>query len=394
MGENPLTLLFRRYAGRKKTAMSENKKNPIDYNAAIDVRARGQSSYRIFPSDSFDDLSRCMEELGSKDLRVCVVTDSNVEKLYLDDVKNVLEGSCARLTSFTIPAGEQHKTLDEIRRLYTHLIRQEFDRRDLLVALGGGVTGDMTGFAAATYLRGIRFVQIPTTLLSQVDSSIGGKTGVDFDSYKNMVGAFHQPSMVYLNVNTLQTLDETQFASGMGEVLKHGLIRDASYYEWCLDHMGEIEERQPDLLKEMVVRSILIKRAIVQKDPLEKGERALLNFGHTVGHAIEKLMDFRLAHGACVNLGIIAASYISWKRGNIPEEIFYEIRDMSVAFGLPISYDSLRVDEILETMKKDKKRIGETTRMILLKRLGSSYIDETVTDDEIRSALQFLRYEG
>lgn len=394
MGENPLTLLFRRYAGRKKTAMSENKKNPIDYNAAIGVRARGQSSYRIFPSDSFDDLSRCMEELGSKDLRVCVVTDSNVEKLYLDDVKNVLEGSCARLTSFTIPAGEQHKTLDEIRRLYTHLIGQEFDRRDLLVALGGGVTGDMTGFAAATYLRGIRFVQIPTTLLSQVDSSIGGKTGVDFDSYKNMVGAFHQPSMVYLNVNTLQTLDETQFASGMGEVLKHGLIRDASYYEWCLDHMGEIEERQPDLLKEMVVRSILIKRAIVQKDPLEKGERALLNFGHTVGHAIEKLMDFRLAHGACVNLGIIAASYISWKRGNIPEEIFYEIRDMSVAFGLPISYDSLRVDEILETMKKDKKRIGETTRMILLKRLGSSYIDETVTDDEIRSALQFLRYEG
>ena len=394
MGENPLTLLFRRYAGRKKTAMSENKKNPIDYNAAIDVRARGQSSYRIFPSDSFDDLSRCMEELGSKDLRVCVVTDSNVEKLYLDDVKNVLEGSCARLTSFTIPAGEQHKTLDEIRRLYTHLIGQEFDRRDLLVALGGGVTGDMTGFAAATYLRGIRFVQIPTTLLSQVDSSIGGKTGVDFDSYQHMVGAFHQPSMVYLNVNTLQTLDETQFASGMGEVLKHGLIRDASYYEWCLDHMGEIEERQPDLLKEMVVRSILIKRAIVQKDPLEKGERALLNFGHTVGHAIEKLMDFRLAHGACVNLGIIAASYISWKRGNIPEEIFYEIRDMSVAFGLPISYDSLRVDEILETMKKDKKRIGETTRMILLKRLGSSYIDETVTDDEIRSALQFLRYEG
>lgn len=394
MGENPLTLLFRRYAGRKKTVMSENKKNPIDYNAAIDVRARGQSSYRIFPSDSFDDLSRCMEELGSKDLRVCVVTDSNVEKLYLDDVKNVLEGSCARLTSFTIPAGEQHKTLDEIRRLYTHLIGQEFDRRDLLVALGGGVTGDMTGFAAATYLRGIRFVQIPTTLLSQVDSSIGGKTGVDFDSYKNMVGAFHQPSMVYLNVNTLQTLDETQFASGMGEVLKHGLIRDASYYEWCLDHMGEIEERQPDLLKEMVVRSILIKRAIVQKDPLEKGERALLNFGHTVGHAIEKLMDFRLAHGACVNLGIIAASYISWKRGNIPEEIFYEIRDMPVAFGLPISYDSLRVDEILETMKKDKKRIGETTRMILLKRLGSSYIDETVTDDEIRSALQFLRYEG
>ena len=300
----------------------------------------------------------------------------------------------SRLTSFTIPAGEAHKNLDEIRKLYVHLIEHEFDRKDVLVALGGGVTGDMTGFAAATYLRGIRFVQIPTTLLSQVDSSIGGKTGVDFDSYKNMVGAFHQPSMVWLNVSTLRTLDEVQFASGMGEVLKHGLIRDASYYEWCLDHMGEIEERQPDLLKEMVVRSILIKRAIVQKDPLEKGERALLNFGHTAGHAIEKLKDFQLSHGECVNLGIVAASYISWKRKLIPEEIFYEIRDMSVAFGLPISYDSLEPSDILEAMKKDKKRIGETTRMIRLKRLGSAYIDETVSNEEILDALRSIRYEG
>ena len=252
----------------------------------------------------------------------------------------------------------------------------------------------MTGFAAATYLRGIRFVQIPTTLLSQVDSSIGGKTGVDFDSYKNMVGAFHQPSMVWLNVNTLQTLDEVQFASGMGEVLKHGLIRDAAYYEWCLDHMGEIEERQEEILKEMVVRSVLIKRSIVQKDPLEKGERALLNFGHTAGHAIEKLKNFELSHGECVNLGIVAAAYISWKRQNIPEEIFYEIRDMSVAFGLPISYDSLEPSDILEAMKKDKKRIGETTRMILLKRLGSAYIDETVSNEEILDALRSIRYEG
>lgn len=373
--------------------MADNRKTAAEYSEPIEVKMRGQSAYCIYPSDSFEELALRMRELGSEDLRVCVVTDSNVEKLYLKDVLHTLKGCCRQLSSFTIPAGEEHKNLDEIRRLYVHLIENGLDRRDVLVALGGGVTGDMTGFAAATYLRGIRFVQVPTTLLSQVDSSIGGKTGVDFDSYKNMVGAFHQPSMVYLNINTLQTLDEIQFASGMGEVLKHGLIRDASYYEWCLDHMGEIEERQTDVLKEMVVRSILIKRAIVQKDPFERGERALLNFGHTAGHAIEKLMNFRLAHGECVNLGIVAASYISWKRKMISEEIFYEIRDMSVAFGLPISYDSLDDKEILDVMRKDKKRIGKKTRMILLKRLGSAYIDESVTDEEILEALRFIRYE-
>ena len=373
--------------------MAESRNQTVSVQDEIDVKVRGRDKYRIHPADSFEELGQCMRDLGSRDVRICVVTDSNVEKLYLEDVLGALRGSCSQLSSYTIPAGEEHKNLDEIRSLYVHLITHNLDRRDILIALGGGVTGDMTGFAAATYLRGIRFVQIPTTLLAQVDSSIGGKTGVDFDSYKNMVGAFHQPSLVYLNTETLQTLDDTQFASGMGEVLKHGLIRDAAYYEWCLDHMGEIGERQSDVLKKMVIRSILIKRAIVQRDPMEKGDRALLNFGHTAGHAIEKLMDFRLSHGACVNLGIVAAAYLSWKRGNISEEIFYEIRDMSVAFGLPITYDSLQVDDILETMKKDKKVIGGRMRMILLKRLGFAYIDETVTDGEILEALRFIRYE-
>jgi 3-dehydroquinate synthase len=373
--------------------MANEKKQAAPANGPIEVRVKGSAAYRICPEESFENLPSCMKELGSGEARICVVTDSNVEKLYLQEVLDSLRGSCRQLSSYTIPAGEAHKNLDEIRSLYLHLISQELDRRDILIALGGGVTGDMTGFAAATYLRGIRFVQVPTTLLSQVDSSIGGKTGVDLQSYKNMVGAFHQPSLVYLNINTLKTLDETQFASGMGEVLKHGLIKDAAYYEWCLDHMGEIEERDTSVLKEMVIRSILIKRAVVQKDPMEKGERALLNFGHTAGHSIEKLMDFRLSHGECVNLGVVAASYISWKKGNISEEIFYEIRDMSVGFDLPITYDTLKPEAILETMKKDKKRIGGKNRLILLKKLGSAYIDEDVTDEEILDALRFIRYE-
>ncbi len=371
--------------------MAQNK--TVNYNEPIEVKVRGEEAYTIYPETSFANLSEHIKKLGSEKCRICVVTDSNVEKLYLEEVMEELKDACTLLTSYTIPAGEENKNLDEIRKLYVHLIENGLDRRDILIALGGGVIGDMTGFAAATYLRGIRFVQVPTTLLSQVDSSIGGKTGVDFDSYKNMVGAFHQPSMVYLNISTLKSLDDTQFASGMGEVLKHGLIKDAAYYEWCLDNMGEIGERDTRTMQELVVRSVLIKRAVVQKDPLEKGERALLNFGHTAGHAIEKLKNFTLAHGECVNLGVVAASYISWKRNLISEEIFYEIRDMSVGFDLPITYDGLEMEDILQAMKKDKKMIGGQNRLILLNKLGRAYIDETVTDDEIKDALKFIRFD-
>lgn len=372
--------------------MAEHTQEHAD--GGILVRKDRKAAYHIYPEADFGALADRLGELDLSSRRVCVVTDSNVEKLYLEEVMNCLKGVCRFVTSWTVPAGEAHKNLDEIRKIYTHLIESGLDRNDVLVALGGGVIGDMTGFAAATYLRGIRFVQIPTTLLAMVDSSIGGKTGVDFDSYKNMVGAFHQPSLVYLNVGTLRTLDDEQFASGMGEVLKHGLIRDAAYYEWCLDHMGEIGERDLPVLKEMVIRSVDIKRRVVEKDPYEKGERALLNFGHTAGHAIEKLKQFELAHGACVALGIITASYISWKRDLIDEMTFYEIRDMFVGFDLPITYDGLDVEDILAATKKDKKMDGGKIRFILLKKLGSAYIDDTVTDDEIREALRFSLYQA
>lgn len=360
-------------------------------NDFITVKKDRRFAYHIYPELSFDALPKRLEELEIKDRRMVIVSDSNVAPLYLDELKEKLTPACRQLSSYVIPAGEEHKNLDEIRKLYIHLIEQGLDRNDLLVALGGGVIGDMTGFAAATYLRGIRFIQVPTTLLSQVDSSIGGKTGVDFDQYKNMVGAFHQPSLVYINIGTLKTLDDRQFASGMGEVLKHGLIRDASYYEWCLDHMGEIGERDPEVLREMVIGSVHIKRRVVERDPQEKGERAVLNFGHTAGHAIEKLKNFELAHGECVALGSVVAAYISRKRELIDEDTFYEIRDMFVGFGLPISFDSLEPEDILAAAKHDKKMDKGNIRFILLKKLGSAYIDETVSDQEITEALRFIK---
>ena len=185
-----------------------------------------------------------------------------------------------------------------MKKLYEHLILEHFDRKDILAALGGGVVGDLCGFAAATYLRGIGFVQIPTTLLSQVDSSIGGKTGVDFDAYKNMVGAFHMPLFVYTNLRTLLTLPGEQFSSGMGEVIKHGLIKDKEYYQWLVDNREGILKRDLDLCQAMVYGSNRIKKEVVETDPTEQGDRALLNFGHTLGHAVEKLKDFTMLQAA------------------------------------------------------------------------------------------------
>ncbi len=368
-----------------------DKQNENQDNGVITVKKDRRFAYHIYPELSFDALADALKELETADRRMVVVTDTNVERLYLKETMEKLSPLCKEISCFVIPAGEEHKNLDEIRKLYVHLIEHGLDRKDFLVALGGGVIGDMTGFAAATYLRGIRFVQIPTTLLSQVDSSIGGKTGVDFDNYKNMVGAFHQPSLVYINISTLKTLDDRQFASGMGEVLKHGLIKDAGYYEWCLDHMGEIEDRQSEVLLEMVTRSCNIKRRVVERDPQENGDRALLNFGHTAGHAIEKLKNFELAHGECVALGSVVAAYISWKRDLIDQDTFYEIRDMFVGFGLPISFDSLEVPEIIEATRHDKKMDKGTIRFILLKKLGNAFIDQTVTDKEIEEALNFIK---
>ncbi len=332
------------------------------------------------------------KEEKNRSRRVCIVTDSNVGPLYAAAVCEALGGIFSVCEVFTFPAGEENKTLETVRRLYAFLIDRHFDRGDLLAALGGGVTGDLTGFAAATYLRGVDFIQLPTTLLAQVDSSIGGKTGVDFDAYKNMVGAFHMPKLVYMNLDTLQTLDARQYFSGFAEVMKHGLIRDSRYYEWLVAHLYEICDRDPDTLPEMVRRSCEIKRSVVEKDPTEQGERALLNLGHTVGHAIEKARGFSMLHGECVALGCVAAAFISWKRELIPMEEYYEIRDMFVPFNLPISADALDVEQIVSLTKSDKKMRAGRIRFVLLERIGKAVLDDTVTEDEIRAAVEELNF--
>ncbi|MCI8417452.1 MAG: 3-dehydroquinate synthase [Lachnospiraceae bacterium] len=357
----------------------------------LEVKKDGSFCYDIQITDTFAGLSA--PEIGGRLLegkRACIVTDSTVAPLYKEQVLRELKKICSKVTLFVFSAGEASKTLDVVRQLYEHLILEQFDRKDVLVALGGGVVGDLTGFTAATYLRGIDFIQVPTTLLAQVDSSIGGKTGVDFDAYKNMVGAFHMPRLVYMNLKTLESLSRRQFASGMGEVLKHGLIKDLSYYTWLLEHMDEIEERKFDALLPMVANSCKIKRAVVEKDPTEQGERALLNFGHTVGHAVEKLKDFRLLHGECVAIGAVAASYVSWKRGWLEEEEFMEIRDMFIGFGLPVRVSGLTSRDILEATRMDKKMEAGKIKFVLLKTMGEAVVARDVTDEELLAAIDYI----
>lgn len=324
--------------------------------------------YDIVFQQSFDGLWEELQELGASEKKLCIVTDSRVDELYGAQVAELLEGKCRKIVKYAFPAGEENKNLETVKDVYRYLIEEGFDRKDMLLALGGGVTGDLTGFVAATYLRGIDFVQIPTTLLAQVDSSIGGKTGVDFDSYKNMVGAFKMPRLVYMNLSVLKTLEERQFYSGFAEVMKSALIKDALFYEWLIENMYEICEREPATLEEMVIRTCSIKKMVVEKDPTEQGDRALLNLGHTIGHAIEKAKNFELYHGECVALGTVAAAYISWKKEMLSMEEFYEIRDMFVPFYLPISVDDIDPQEILKLTKSDKRWKPVRLNLFCLKR--------------------------
>ena len=359
----------------------------------LTIKRDGESIYDIVITDSFDGLAGEIGRLDCSYRRICIVTDTNVGPLYAESVAGALSGISSEVTVYEIPAGEENKNLDSIKDIYIHLIENKLDRKDLLVALGGGVVGDMCGFAAATYLRGIDFIQVPTTMLAQCDSSIGGKTGVDLDGYKNMVGAFYMPRLVYINIETLKSLDERDYYSGFAEVMKHGLIKDDKFYSWLIDNMYEICDRDRDILKIMVYNNCLIKGKVVENDPTEQGERALLNFGHTIGHAIEKFSDFKLSHGECVALGSVAAAYISWQHKLISMEEFYEIRDMFVPFNLPISVEEVDPQKILELTKSDKKMKAGKIRFILLNRIGSAIIDETVTDDDIIGAVEQILWK-
>lgn len=355
---------------------------------SITVHMNEVPIYDIKIERDFSKLAEYFALLGVKGRKICIVTDSNVGSLYAQAVKEELEKTDNKVFVYTFEAGESNKTLETVQNVYEFLILNHFDRNDMLAALGGGVVGDLTGYTAATYLRGIDFIQIPTSLLAQVDSSIGGKTGVDFRAYKNMVGAFHQPKLVYMNISVLGSLSTRLFNSGFGEIIKHGLIKDLAYYRWLKENTEAIRSLDYDALEHMIEVSCNIKRNVVENDPKEKGERALLNFGHTLGHAIEKLMDFKLYHGECVVLGMIAALEISKNRGILTAQECEAAYEMFEMYEFPMTVSGISVDDIIQTSKSDKKMDANVIKFILLDKPGNAYIDRTVTEDEMKKALE------
>jgi 3-dehydroquinate synthase len=345
--------------------------------------------YDISYNNSFDGLSQLLTNLGSNDKKICIVSDSKVASCYMDAILRVTEPVAKSVISFVFPEGEPSKNLDTVKQLYETLILAKFDRHDLLIALGGGVVGDLTGYGAATYLRGIDFVQIPTSLLAQVDSSIGGKTGVDFDSYKNMVGAFHMPKLVYMNFASLNTLDRRQFFSGMGEIAKSALIRDGAFFDWLEENISGITTLEPEALATMVYKCNIVKKNVVENDPTEKGERALLNFGHTLGHAIEKFMDFRYLHGECVSIGCIMASILSYNKGLIDKAALDRIIGLIRQFELPhLTEELLDMDKVIAYTKNDKKMQGSSIKFILLNSIGDAFISTEVTDQDMLQSMK------
>ena len=361
----------------------------------LSVKYNGQFAYSIRISADFSELLPLSKEaIPDPGKKGCIITDDHVGPLYADEIQQELGAYYADVLSYTFPSGEENKNLDTICGLYEFLIQNHFGRKDFLVALGGGVVGDMTGFAAATFLRGIDFIQIPTTLLSQVDSSIGGKTGVDFLSYKNMVGAFHMPKLVYINTRTLETLPPVQFASGMGEVIKYGLIQRVDFFAWLGEHAAQIRSQEAEALEEMIGTSCECKREVVEEDPTEQGIRAILNFGHTIGHAIEKCSNFSLLHGQCVGLGMIAAAAISKEKGTIDDAAEQSILQSISDFSLPTQASGLSADAVLTATKSDKKVISGRVRFILLEEIGKAKIDPGLSDEELLVGIRKVLQDG
>ncbi len=356
----------------------------------LTIKENDTPLYNIRIEKNFIKYYKELEALSASKQKVCIVCDTNTAKLYLEEFSNIIADHVKETVSFVFEAGEDSKNLNVVQQLYEHLINEHFDRGDILIALGGGVVGDLCGFVAATYLRGIRFIQVPTTLLAMVDSSIGGKTGVDFNGYKNMVGAFYQPKLVYINLDTLKTLPKRIYYSGFGEVIKYGLIGDVNFYEWLKTHSQELLAHEETAVGTMVYRSCYHKKLTVENDPKEKGERALLNLGHTLGHAIEKLKNFELLHGECVAIGIVASAFISMQRNYISKAELEDIENTIQLFQLPVRTSGLVPEAVLAASKSDKKMSSGKIKYILMDSMCHSMLDSSVTDEELLDAIRYI----
>jgi 3-dehydroquinate synthase len=318
-----------------------------------------------------------------------IVTDKNVRPLFAKTAAESLAAGSLRVDILEVPAGEGSKSVAKAERLWNELARLNADRKTVIVALGGGVVGDLAGFVAATYGRGLAFIQIPTTLLAQVDSSIGGKVGINLPTAKNMVGAFWQPARVVIDLNVLTSLPDREYRAGLAEVVKYGVILDAEFFAYLEQHVAELNARQPDVLEHIVARCCRLKADIVERDEREEtGLRAVLNYGHTFCHAIEAVTGYgRFLHGEAVAIGMICASRLAESMGRIGAEITQRQVDLISRLGLPIAAPGLDPDPLISAMQHDKKTEHGQLRFVLPKWLGEVEVVSSVDLPLIRDVL-------
>ncbi len=349
------------------------------------------TEYPIYIDNSFAHLKTAFIDAGLNNRKVIIITDSNVEKIYLDKMVDLLKEVASYVCHYSFPAGEVSKNLDTVQDFYQVFLEHKLDRKSVVVALGGGVVGDMAGFAAATFMRGISFVQIPTTLLSAVDSSVGGKVGVDFLGSKNIVGAFYQPRFVYINMNTLKTLDSRQFNSGMAEVIKYGLIVDGDFYTYIGDNEKKIKDLNETVLTYIIKKCCAIKAEVVLKDEKEElGHRDILNFGHTLGHSIESLQGFKMLHGECVAIGMVGAAYLSYKKGTLDILEVEALKNLLTRFELPVKVLEISYEDAYNQMFFDKKVSSDKIKFILLSKFGTTYGTSDLTKEEIMNGISYI----
>ncbi len=348
----------------------------------------GDRSYPIIIEDGY--LQRVGQDLQTRKIakRYGVVADDLVAGLYGDAVMANLKAAGIHAELLTFPHGESNKTLQTIGDLAGKLARLGFDRKDALIGLGGGVTGDLTGFLASSYMRGIPFVQIPTTLLAQVDSSVGGKTGVDIPEGKNLVGAFYQPKAVYIDISVLSTLPREELLGGLAEVIKYGVIRDADFFRFLRENRQGILDLDPELIKKTVHICCKIKSDVVSEDEREGGVRRILNYGHTIGHAVEGASDYTLIHGLAVSIGMVAAARLAVLNGLLAKDDCSKIIDILKLYQMPVevprNLDRARIKRYLLT---DKKTVGGHVFYVLPSDIGKTVITDKVTEAQVDEVL-------
>lgn len=355
----------------------------------------GERAYPIHIGiGNLDTLPEMLQNSGAKG-RIGLVTDTNVGPLYGDRVRALAAGAGCECITHTLPAGETHKRLEEIEGACGAFLEAGLDRASMLIALGGGVAGDMAGFTAAVFMRGIPFLQIPTTIVAQVDSSVGGKTGVNHPLGKNTIGAFHQPRGVLIDMAVLQTLPERELRAGMAEVIKHGVIADEALFAYLEEHAGALLARDLEKLEYPIRRSCEIKARVVAQDEREQGLRAILNYGHTFGHAIEAVTGYaRFLHGEAVALGMCAAGELGRRLGLVDDAFVERQRACIAAYGLPTSFPDLPVDTALNAARKDKKARAGTLKFIVPEKLGAVAQRTGIPAEDVRAAFACLLSAG